>query len=220
MQYYVNRDILKSGAGKCIGKVDIVRKKSHISLAGFLADKIEFEGITSHRKAFCIGSILPDCKPSFLTTKHEFHGTFESVEKRIEKYIEYSARKNKHTMKAARDLGQIIHYTADYFTFPHNNHYTGNLKDHCIYEHHLLVALKEYLKNFDITKHTEFISEDIQFESIEDLTNFIKKCHKEYISRERNVEDDCRFIVLVNYQITRGILKLLEDKKQSLVYAI
>ena len=74
--------MLKSGAGKCIGKVDIVRKKSHISLAGFLADKLQFEGITNHRKAFCIGSILPDCKPSFLTTKHAFHETFEMVEKR------------------------------------------------------------------------------------------------------------------------------------------
>ena len=147
--------MLKSGAGKCIGKVDIVRKKSHISLAGFLADKLQFEGITNHRKAFCIGSILPDCKPSFLTTKHAFGETFEMVEKRIEKYIEYSASKDKHTMKAARDLGQIIHYTADYFTFPHNSHYTGNLKDHCVYEHHLLLALREYLKNFDIKNYME-----------------------------------------------------------------
>ena len=212
--------MLKSGAGKCIGKVDIVRKKSHISLAGFLADKLQFEGITNHRKAFCIGSILPDCKPSFLTTKHAFHETFEMVEKRIEKYIEYSASKDKHTMKAARDLGQIIHYTADYFTFPHNSHYTGNLKDHCVYEHHLLLALREYLKNFDFKNCMDYMDEDIQFDSLEDLTNFIKERHKEYISRERNVEDDCRFIVSVNYQITRGILKLLEDKKQSMVYAI
>ena len=212
--------MLKSGAGKCIGKVDIVRKKSHISLAGFLADKLQFEGITNHRKAFCIGSILPDCKPSFLTTKHAFGETFEMVEKRIEKYIEYSASKDKHTMKAARDLGQIIHYTADYFTFPHNSHYTGNLKDHCVYEHHLLLALKEYLNNFDFKNCMDYMDEDIQFDSLEDLTNFIKECHKEYISRERNVEDDCRFIVSVNYQITRGILKLLEDKKQSMVYAV
>ena len=47
------------------------------------------------------------------------------------------------------------------------------------------------------------------------MRNFKKK-----MRRERNVEDDCRFIVSVNYQITRGILKLLEDKKQSMVYAI
>ena len=194
-----------------------MRKKSHISLAGFLADELAFEGITSHRKAFCIGSILPDCKPSFLTTKHAFNETFEMVEKRIEKYIEYCAGQEKYTTKGARDLGQIIHYTADYFTFPHNKHYTGNLKDHCVYEKHLLIQLKEYLKNFDITKYTEY---EIHFESLEDLSEFIKTRHKEYISRERNVEDDCRFIVLVNYQITRGIFQLLEAKKKSMAYAI
>ena len=158
LNFYVNQVMLNNGLGKCIGKVNIVRKKSHISLAGFLADKLEFEGITSHRKAFCIGSILPDCKPSFLTTKHAFNETFEMVEKRIEKYIEYCAGKEKHTMKGARDLGQIIHYTADYFTFPHNKHYTGNLKDHCVYEKHLLLALREYLKNFDITKHLDYLN--------------------------------------------------------------
>lgn len=212
--------MLKNGLGKCIGKVNIVRKKSHISLAGFLADELAFEGITSHRKAFCIGSILPDCKPSFLTTKHAFSETFEMVEKRIEKYIEYCAGKEKHTIKGARDLGQIIHYTADYFTFPHNKHYTGNLKDHCVYEKHLLLELREYLKNFDITKYVEYMESDIRFENLEDLTEFIKARHKEYISKERNVEDDCRFIVLVNYQITRGIVQLLEDKKQSMAYAV
>ena len=194
-----------------------MRKKSHISLAVFLAEKLEFEGINNHRRAFCVGSILPDCKPSFLTTKHAFNETFEMVQKRIENYIEYSASLDKHTMKGARDLGQIIHYTADYFTFPHNKHYDGNLKDHCVYEKKLLLALKEYLNNYDVTKHTEY---EIYFESLDELIEFIKERHKEYVSRKRNVEDDCRFIVMVNYQITRGIMQLLEERKQSLAYAM
>ena len=209
--------MLKNGLGKCIGKVNIVRKKSHISLAGFLADKLGYEGLTNHRKAFCIGSILPDCKPSFLTTKHAFHETFDMLEKRIENFIEYSAGKEKYTMKGARDLGQIIHYTADYFTFPHNKHYTGNLKDHCVYEKKLLLALKEYLSNFDVTRHNEY---EIYFGNLDELTQFIRARHREYISRERSVEDDCRFIVMVNYQITRGIMQLMEARKQSLAYAM
>lgn len=218
MQFYVNHDILKSVVGKnCIGKVKLVRKKSHISLAGFLADTLENEGIKSHRKAFCLGSILPDCKPSFLTTKHAFNDTFDMLQKRMEKYIEYSAKKDKYTMKTARDLGQIIHYTADYFTFPHNKHYEGNLKDHCKYEKNLLVQLKEYLNNFDVSESEEYA---MHFNNLEELAEFIRRCHTEYMSRKRNVEEDCRFIVTVNYQITRGIMQLLEDRKQSLAYAV
>lgn len=194
-----------------------MRKKSHISLAGFLADTLEHEGIKSHRKAFCLGSILPDCKPSFLTTKHAFNETFEMLQKRIENYVEYTASKDKHTMKSARDLGQIIHYVADYFTFPHNNHYDGSLKDHCVYEGNLRIRLKEYLTNFEANKYVEC---EIHFNNMEELVEFIKVRHEEYMSRKRNVEDDCRFIVAVNYHITRGIIQLLEDKKQSLAFAM
>ncbi|WP_242946272.1 zinc dependent phospholipase C family protein [Anaerostipes sp. 494a] len=39
----------------------------------------------------------------------------------------------------------IIHYIADYFTFPHNDHYKGNVKDHCYYERDLKHELKAFL---------------------------------------------------------------------------
>ena len=37
-------------------------------------------------------------------------------------------------MRRCAGLGVIIHYIADYFTFPHNDHYPGNVKDHCYYD--------------------------------------------------------------------------------------
>ena len=40
-------------------------------------------------------------------------------------------------MRRCAGLGVIIHYIADYFTFPHNDHYPGNVKDHCYYERDL-----------------------------------------------------------------------------------
>lgn len=189
-----------------------MRKKSHISLAAYLADKVGSEGLSSHRKAFCIGSILPDCKPSFLTTRHAFNETFEMLQKRVEKYMEYSLKKDGDTMKSARDLGQIIHYTADYFTFPHNRHYDGTLKDHCVYEKSLLVHLKDYLTQFDASKKKEL---QIHFDSVEILFEFIKEKHREYMARKRSVEEDCRYIVAVNYQITQGIIQLLEEKRRG-----
>ena len=57
-----------------------MRKKSHILLARYLADQMQTTAsLQSHRKAFCLGSILPDIKPSFITRRHEFYGTFEDV---------------------------------------------------------------------------------------------------------------------------------------------
>ena len=56
-----------------------MRKKSHISLAQYIVKDMEVPVMMDHRKAFYLGSILPDCKPSFLTQRHEFEGTFDMV---------------------------------------------------------------------------------------------------------------------------------------------
>ncbi len=39
--------------------------------------------LQSHRKAFCLGSILPDIRPSFVTKRHEFFGTFGEIQEKI-----------------------------------------------------------------------------------------------------------------------------------------
>ena len=44
-----------------------MRKKSHISLAHYLMNSEGMESIQHHKGAFYIGSILPDCVPSFLS---------------------------------------------------------------------------------------------------------------------------------------------------------
>ena len=48
-----------------------MRKKSHISLAKYIVGRVEEQGLVKHKKAFYLGSILPDCKPSFFTEKQE-----------------------------------------------------------------------------------------------------------------------------------------------------
>lgn len=56
-----------------------MRKKSHVSLSRYLLDHIDSELLENHRKAFIVGSVLPDCKPSFVTTKHNMEETFDMV---------------------------------------------------------------------------------------------------------------------------------------------
>lgn len=60
-----------------------MRKKSHVLLAQYLANNNTAMNLQAHRKAFCLGSILPDMKPSFLTTKHEFQGTFLTIQENL-----------------------------------------------------------------------------------------------------------------------------------------
>ena len=76
--------IRKEGRGKKLRK-----KKSHILLGRYLADQMsEVYSLQQHRKAFCLGNIMPDLKPSFLTTRHEFFGTFDHLQNKMRALVE------------------------------------------------------------------------------------------------------------------------------------
>ena len=56
-----------------------MRKKSHISLAGYLVREMNLEEFDRHKKAFYLGSILPDLTPKMITSPHEFQTDRKSV---------------------------------------------------------------------------------------------------------------------------------------------
>lgn len=187
-----------------------MRKKSHISLARDIVHNSDDALLKKHRWAFYLGSILPDIKPSFLYRKHEFNGTFEQVRKNIALLSDEQREDQKRKTKYYRNLGQITHYIADYFTFPHNKIYPGSLKDHCSYEGELKQRLLEYLRterdNREHFKRVEFINSDA-------LCDFVKKSHEEYLKRKIDVDEDIKHIVSLNHQVVEGIKQLAEKSK-------
>lgn len=183
-----------------------MRKKSHISLAKYIVESMQEEELITHKKAFYIGSILPDCKPSFITTKHEIEGTFGKVSEDIKHLVEISEDVKLNLRAFFRDLGQIIHYVADYFTFPHNEHYDGTLKDHCVYEEHLKKVLREYIKSGEAEKNKQAAR---KFETPEEICDFIKHSHELYMKIKTNVYEDCRHIVTTCCQVVGAVLQFL-----------
>ncbi len=184
-----------------------MRKKSHISLAKYIVDSLNEQNLQKHKKAFYLGSILPDCKPSFLTTRHEIQETFDQVEEKIRRLS--SGENVKNLRVYFRDLGQVIHYVADYFTFPHNRNYTGTLKDHCTYEKRLKQGLKEYIRSGEAARNSEKAR---RFRSPEAICEFIRRAHEAYMSRRTNVERDCRMIVALCHQVVEGIIRLFGEQ--------
>lgn len=160
-----------------------------------------------HRRAFYLGSILPDCKLSFLTERHEFYGTFAKISENIRSLTENCNAKATDTISYWRQLGEVIHYMADYFTFPHNRSYDGGLRDHCIYEKKLRDHLKEYISSGKAA--LEKTAERV-FESVDALLDFIRQSHNEYMSGTHTVEDDVRYIVRLCQQVISGIVQLVK----------
>lgn len=187
-----------------------MRKKSHISLAKYIVGSLGEQELMKHKKAFYLGSILPDCKPSFLTVKHEIEGTFPKIQQELKKLVELQQSSKINMRVFYRNLGEMIHYIADYFTFPHNAKFTGNLKDHCIYEKHLKKSLKDYIQSGEAGRNQPHILKSVQnLDSTEAICNFIRKKHDAYIKLKNTVEEDCRQIVSLCHQVVEAVLLLI-----------
>ena len=184
-----------------------MRKKSHISLATFLMDNINVQDLNEHKKAFYIGSILPDLKPSFITKRHTIDETFGTLIEEIRKVtIDYDVNKGINGYYA-RHLGVITHYLADYCTFPHNNIFQGSITDHVYYEKELKYSLREYVKRDDVQRDRNAVR---SFQSIEDVISFIIKMHKEYLKAIKVVKEDIQYIVELCYRVVDAIITFFE----------
>ncbi len=193
-----------------------MRKKSHISLARYMVNSLDDEGLKKHRLSFYIGSILPDIKPSFVYKKHEITGTFPSIRKHIKRLSEGDKAVKKRGVKYYMDLGQISHYLADYFTFPHNKIYPGNLKDHCSYEEKLKRDLRSCLKSGkaeNMIFSGDSKKQKQPFHNAEALCEYIEHAHEDYLARKHDVETDIRHILSVNKKALSGMIDVLAEKR-------
>ena len=190
-----------------------MRKKSHISLARYIVNNMEDNDLKKHKLSFYIGSVLPDIKPSFVYKRHEMEGTYPDIRRHIERLSE--GRKlveKKKGRKYYMDLGQISHYLADYFTFPHNKIYPGGFKDHCSYEERLKRDLRSYIKSGEAEK--QHISGG-HFVDAKALCDYIQKAHDDYIERKHDVADDIAHIVEVNRRAIEGMIEVLARKSEN-----
>ena len=185
-------------------EVFIVRKKSHILLARYLADQMPAnESLQSHRKAFCLGNILPDIQPSFVTKRHEYFGSFGEVQGKIRRLVQSGAGYNDRVFW--RRSGEVMHYIPDYFTFPHNKTFDGTLYQHNTYEKHLKNELKAFVLEGKADVYTE---KEIHFETLNQLLQYIKEHHRRYLNCKRNIDDDIHYILTVCYQVFQGLFQL------------
>ena len=64
-------------------------KKSHISLAWYLMNSEGMDALKLHKGSFYMGSVLPDCMPSFLVRRHTIEDSFEVLEKEFQKLVSH-----------------------------------------------------------------------------------------------------------------------------------
>lgn len=184
-----------------------MKKKSHLSLARYLIDSMQNDDLHRYRKSFLIGSILPDCKPSFFTKRHTITETFDILVEEIKKITQDYDFSQGLTSEFCRRLGVVTHYIADYFTYPHNSIFVGSMTEHISYEIELMEYFRQYLAS---GKADEFLLYNNNFYSAENICEFIKQKHEEYIGAIKIIAIDCKYIVQLCVHVVKAILQIFE----------
>lgn len=163
------------------------------------------QDLQEHKKAFYIGSILPDLKPSFFTKRHTIDETLIDLIDEIKKItIDYDVNKGINGYYA-RHLGVITHYLSDYCTFPHNTIFDGNMREHIQYEKELKTSLKEYVNRNDVR-----MKRNNTFHTLDEIIHFILNTHKEYMKALKVIREDIQYIVKLCYKVVDAILMFFE----------
>ena len=109
-----------------------------------------------------------------------------------------------------RRFGEVIHYMADYFTFPHNKTYTGSFSQHNHYEKVLKNRLKECIQQGEAYAYLE---PAIRFADFATLIDYIEATHEKYLNKLRSVEEDIRFILNMCFQVVQGLIQICIGNK-------
>lgn len=191
-----------------------MRKKSHISLAGYLVRGLRVEELNAHKKAFYLGSILPDLNPKMIKEPHEFSTSYEMLKENICQTVEEGARGGCGERALWRRLGVIAHYLADYFTFPHNTSYKGNLRDHCAYEREMKYQMREFVRTPEaVSMLRRHRIEAGKIRDLDGLFDYIERMHGSYMQMEHTVSEDCWWILKLCSVSLIAIMELIAQEQ-------
>lgn len=165
-----------------------MRGKSHISLGNYLLDQYMPELPSHYRKAFLFGCIQPDRNPAtYLKGSlrcqwlrgHNYHNA-RSFMRRISRRLE---GKNRLRLYDYYTLGKLIHYTADAFTYAHNDTFPSALCAHRAYE----IRLQEHFLSY-LTERPA-----VNIRPSHSVMETIASCHRAYSLKTPDLHWDCRF---------------------------
>lgn len=167
-------------------------KKAHVYASSLISNCFEHSELENYKKTIILGNLFPDLIPSFISERHNIEQTFEKFENITDKIKTDFEEFNK---KIVFYLGEISHYTSDYFTFPHNPElWDGNIIQHISYEYKQHIYLKEYIYN-------QYYLEDLKtfdfkkVDTVKELLDEIIRIHNIYLEIEVSIKNDCKFII-------------------------
>lgn len=168
--------------------ITAMRSKSHHQMGRYLASTYLSHISQINIHFFLIGCTEPDRNP--LTY---FKGSFRHQWLRGHNYR--NARRYMHRISCRLErketwnlwdyytLGKLVHYTADAFTYAHNDRFPSQLRDHREYEEQLQEHFLQYLKE----------DPEIDLKMAASVMEAVHSYHQEYMKHSVGIQTDSHF---------------------------
>jgi len=165
-----------------------MRGKSHISLGQYLIEHYMPHLLPRYRSAFLLGCIEPDRNPATylkgsLRCQWLRGHNYRNAQRFMNRISRRLEKKESLHLFDFYTLGKLIHYTADAFTFAHNEHFPENLSDHRKYEVQLQNHFLQYLQD----------NPQVDVRLAKSIMDGIISYHSEYISERTDIHRDSHF---------------------------
>lgn len=155
-----------------------MNKKGHL----LLTERIMGKEFQPYKRWLLFGSILPDLLYHTYLTGHTWESAFEKIVRKMESFESWGGMSGFSCMY----LGYLLHYVEDFFTFPHNSGFRGNLAEHIRYEK----RFAQYLEN----GNDQSALDTEPGTSAEDLKEQLCRLHEKYEQEQSGFETDERYI--------------------------
>lgn len=166
-----------------------MNRKCHITMAESIWELMHFKhGIVLDRDTFVYGNTKPDRTLAFFFTRHTIQDTFAMVVKEIYALANFNRNPSFSFKEFSFRLGLLCHYITDYFCFPHNSVFQGNLREHMRYEKEQVEERVRYLYG---TKLAAYMDAKEHCMDPGALSLQILEYHRDYIAQSQHtVEND------------------------------
>ncbi len=166
-----------------------MKQYSHSRLGRYLIEELLSERTKRrYRAAFLLGCVEPDRNPftylkGSLRSKMLYGHNYQNADRWIDRAIRKLARKEDWRVWDYYRMGKLIHYSADAFTYVHNNCFTDTIHAHREYEAALQARLLPRLETGGVPETGEL-----------ELARF-REIHDGYLRHKASVANDCRYIL-------------------------
>lgn len=162
----------------------------HYLLAKEIAGTFKNFGGKLKRLVFIAGCIAPDINPFTYIKGHMFKDRHQFLDSFF-----------KSGKASPYNLGVMIHYIGDSFTFPHNSDFKGTLNEHLEYENRLHSFINSDFKRF---------SGKIKIPEKLSISELFRTLHDEYTKGAKTLENDCRYIYTACIEVVGRLLNQSE----------